>query len=334
MANHIFIPQINLTNRAVDSVYVPYLSQWRENIINMADDGKVCASYCLQAAFIELVLEGRLIHDWIGIMDKYLTEGSIPLAYSERFGELLYKFSAQYKQSTIHAIYTKWWIQCLTDAKKVDHSFYADLILRKKQTDGLFYDKDISETILRHRMKTELTMSGAMGIEILRAGNKLTPELAVELATDLVSDIKCPQLGYMSMELFRLQALKLLNNVNLFPIGIEKHIDACAEGLAIGWCDFAMRSKVDSYMGTAKRTQRDKPIHSPLITCYVQVLAEQIYEQEMKEKVLRRVSDYANHLKRNPFDISAFQMRDIPVNFGTDKTPIEIICASYLSSLD
>jgi hypothetical protein len=29
-------------------------------------------------------------------------------------------------------------------------------------------------------------------------------------------------------------------------------------------------------------------------------------------------------------DIPAFQMRDIPIPFGADRTPIEVICASEL----
>jgi hypothetical protein len=32
-------------------------------------------------------------------------------------------------------------------------------------------------------------------------------------------------------------------------------------------------------------------------------------------------------------DIPAFQMRDIPINFGADKTPIEVICSSHLRSV-
>ena len=132
------------------------------------------------------------------------------------------------------------------------------------------------------------------------------------------------------MEYFRLKALKILGHENLFPTGIAQHLDACAEDLDVGWCDFAMKSKVDAYMGTAKRTQRDKPIHSPLIACYVAVLTEQILDAGKKFKTLDRLESYARHLKGNPWDIPAFQMRDVPIRFGADKTPIEMICASHL----
>ncbi len=31
-------------------------------------------------------------------------------------------------------------------------------------------------------------------------------------------------------------------------------------------------------------------------------------------------------------DIAAFQMRDVPIAFGADKTPIEIICCAWLTA--
>jgi len=332
MSTHVFIPEVQIIKGNFFPVYEQYLKDWRINAIRMAEDGKVSASICLQATLIDLLIDGKINHDWKGIMDEHLAENGIPLSYSESYGKLLYKFTAQYKQSTIHAIHTKWWVEQITDTTKVDHTKFAELILAKRQSDGLIYDKDISETILRHRMKTELTMSAAMAVEIFRASGALTKKLAVELATELVSPIKCPALGYMSMEYFRSIALLIMGKENLFPVGIENYIDSCSEGLSVGWCDFAMKSKVDAYMGTAKRTQRDKPIHSPLIACYISSLAKLIKDVNRANSVLSRLTKYSIHLRANPFDIPAFQMRDIPLNFGIDKTPIEIICASHLIS--
>jgi hypothetical protein len=91
-----------------------------------------------------------------------------------------------------------------------------------------------------------------------------------------------------------------------------------------------MSSKVDAYMGTAKRVQRDKPIHSPLIAFYVLTLLNVLKEQENIDSVNQRLSEYAAHLRANPMSIPAFQMRDVPIAFGVDITPIEAICASYL----
>jgi hypothetical protein len=330
MTQHILLPGLPLQEGFVHPAYEQYLKAWREEAIQCADGGDVAASICLQSTLIDLVLFGKPRHDWLGIMDEFLMENGTPLAYSETFGKRLHKFGNQYRQSTVHAIHTRWWIERLNRGAAVDHDRFAALVLAKKQDDGLIYDRDISETILRHRMKSEITMSMAMSAEILQAANKLTGNMPVELATNITSAKKCPSLGYMSMEYFRLKALQLLGHEPLFPVGIEGHIEACAKDLSVGWCDFAMKSKVDAYMGTAKRTQRDKPIHSPLIACHVSSLLAKVQDAEKKTRFTQRLAAYACHLKDNPLDIPAFQMRDVPIRFGADKTPIEVICASFL----
>lgn len=333
MSEHLILPNVALVQGAFNPAYEQYLKEWREEAICCADQGDTAASICHQATLIDLVLYGKPRHAWKEIMDEYLTKDGKPLAYSEAFGNRLHKFDNQYCQTTIHAIHTRWWIECLNDSNTVDHERFANLVLSKLQPDGLIYDADVSKTILRHRMKTELTLAMAMSAEILQAAGKLAGTLPIELSTNITDPRKCPALGYMSMEFFRLKTLKILGHINLFPTGIAEHIEACAEDLNVGWCDFAMKSKIDAYMGTAKRTQRDKPIHSPLIACHVATLIEQIVNAEKKAKAIDRLALYAGYLKNNPMDIPAFQMRDVPIRFGSDKTPIEIICASHLITL-
>jgi len=332
MTHHLFLPEIALEQGLINPAYIQYLKDWREVAIQHADNGDVAASVCHQAVLIDLVLFGKLRHDWIGIMDEFLMKSEIPVAYSDIFGKRLYGFESQTNQSTIHAIHTRWWIECLQQSRTVDHNFFANLILGKRQTDGLIYDRDVSPTILRHRMKTELTMSMAMAAEILQAAGKLTNGHFVELATNITCPTKCPTLGYMSMEYFRLKALQILNYENLFPIGIETHLESCAHDLEVGWCDFAMESKIDAYMGTAKRTQRDKPIHSPVIAVQIAALVGKVRDNTKKTQFVQRLNAYSCYLKTNPFDIPSFQMRDIPIRFGVDITPIEAICASYLGN--
>jgi len=331
MTQHLLLPGLCLQKRVVHPAYEHYLKEWREEAIQRADNGDVAASICHQATLVDLVLFGKVLHDWLGIMDEFLMENGTPLAYSETFGKRLHKFGNQYWQPTVHAIHTRWWIENLMGASAVDHDRFGDLILAKKQIDGLIYDRDVSETVLRHRMKSELTMSMAMSAEILQASNKLIGNLPVELATNITSATKCPVVGYMSMEYFRLKALQLLSHEPLFPAGIEEHVDACAEGLPVGWGDFAMKTKVDAYMGTAKRTQRDKPIHSPLIACYVSALLPKVRDATKRATFTKRLEAYTCYLKRNPLDIPAFQMRDVSISFGAGRTPIEIICASFLT---
>jgi hypothetical protein len=322
---------VNLISGALDAVYLPYAKEWRENAIRQADEGVVAASVCHQAALLDLALFGRLRHAWNEVMDEFLTHDNKPLAYSQAYSKRLYGFGSQYQQSTIHAIHTRWWIEtCLSST--TDHERFAEMVAAKRQSDGLIYDADVSETVLRHRMKSELTLSMAMAVEILAAAGRLTPQLSLELATALVDPKKCPTMGYMSAEYFRLFALQAMGQVPLMPTGLAEHVVACAKGLSVGWGDFAMASKVDAYMGTAKRTQRDKQIHSPVIACHVAALIEVLptAQQAIEQK---RLSEYSSHLRNHPADIPAFQMRDVPIPFGADRTPIEALCASHLIGL-
>ena len=330
MTSHPFLPGVVLDKGSCHPAYLDYLKAWREDVVTRADDGEVAASGCLQGALIDLVLKGEITHDWLGVMEEHLTADAHPIAYSERFGTKLHGFGNQYRQTAIHAIHARWWLETAIAPDNVDHSRFAKMILAKRQTDGLFYDADVSETTLRHRMKSELTMSAAMSVEILQAAGDIDGERALDLATNLTTPMKCPPLGYMGMEYFRLHALQQLGHEALFPIGIDDAIVACEVALPVGWCDFSIISKVDPYMGTAKRTSRDKPIHSPLTALHVGVLLTRVDSVGIKEHVQARMGDYAEHLGKHPTDIPAFQMRDVPIPFGADKTPLEVISASNL----
>lgn len=330
MAVHPLLPAVVLEPGFINPAFERYLREWREKAIAEADDGVTASSVCQQAVLVDLVLDGRIQHDWLSIMDDLLVRAGHPLAYSPNFGKRLHKFEAQYQQSTVHSIHTRWWVETLSKPADVDHGHFAALILAKKRDDGLIYDADVSETILRHRMKAELSMSAVMGAEILSAAGLLTDALRAELATSLCDPRKVPPLGYMTSEQFRLAALRLLGHEEQFPVGIGEHIEACEVGLERGWGDFSMGSKVDAYMGTAKRTSRDKPIHSPLVACHVAVLSAKVDDPAKRAAIMDRLTVYARGLEENPLDIPAFQMRDVPIPFGADLTPIEAVCASRL----
>lgn len=330
MITHPVLPGVVLQPGFSHAAYDTYLRAWREDAIRRADEGDAAASVCHQAAAIDLVLDGHLRHDWLSVMQDLLTNADRPIAYSSKFGERLHKFGGQYLQSTVHSIHTRWWIERIVDPARVDHRRFAEMVLAKRRADGLIYDADVSETVLRHRMKAELCMSAVMAAEILGAAGMLTAALRIELATSLSDPRKVPPLGYMTSEQFRLAALQLLGHEALFPVGIAEHIEACAEDLAVGWGDFAMKSKVDAYMGTAKRTSRDKPIHSPLVACHVSALSCKVEDVAKRTALQERLSHYAQTLAQSPLEIPAFQMRDVPIPFGADITPIEAICASRL----
>jgi len=331
MATHLILPGVVLEAGFAHPAYERYLRAWREQAIVDADAGRVAASVCHQAILIDLVLDGRPTHDWLSVMEDLLTdEAGRPLAYSVGYGDRLYKFAGQFLQSTVHSIHTRWWVEKISKPETADHGRFADLILAKKGPDGLIIDADVSPTILRHRMKAELSMSAAMGAEILSEARRLTDALCFELATSLCDPRKVPPLGYMTSEQLRLAALRVLGHEEQFPVGIGEHIVACEVGLTHGWGDFSIASKVDAYMGTAKRTSRDKPIHSPLVACHVGVLSAKVDDPAKRAAIIDRLAIYSRSLADNPFDIPAFQMRDVPIPFGADLTPIEAVCASQL----
>lgn len=327
MRGHVLLPGVDLA-APIRAEYRDYLRTWREEAITLADAGDVAMSTCLQASFVDLALHGKVVHDWLGVMDEFLTVDSAPVAYSAAYGRRLHRFDAQYLQSTVHAIHSRWWIEGL-NGRTLDHDAFADRILAKKQADGLIYDRDISETILRHRMKSELTLSATQAIEILSAAGRITSAVAVTIATPLADPKTCPPLGYVTMESFRLQALTLLGHAKLFPVGLDAWVPKWETGLEYGWSDFSIADKVDAYMGTAKRTQRDKPVHSPLVACHVAALRP-VLADTTRLHIETRMADYRTHLLAQPNDIPAFQMRDVTIPFGADRTPIEAICASHL----
>ncbi len=321
---HLVLPGIDIEPGFLTREHEAYLQDWLVTTREDVEQGDVSASMCLQAAFVELVTAGRLETDWLGVFDAYLTdELGGPLAYSEAFGTRLYKFADQWKQSTVHAIHTRWWLECAADNDKVDHSRFAAL-LAPKENAGWIYDHDVSPTIERHRMKSELMQSMAEATEILEAAETLAGK-----RDDLESTlVKFPQSGYVSAEYFRLEALKRLDGVQHMSADIADAITRCL--LDVGVCDFSLISKTDAYMGTAKRTARDKMLPSPLSTCQAQTLRDAVRDNEASAAIETSVRAYGVVLKAKPMEIPAFQMRDMAIPFGADRTPIEAICASSL----
>src|SRR5437879_1364207 len=110
MTRHISVPDVEIEG-ICNAAYLDYLRVWREEAIALADAGDVAASVCHQACLVDLAVEGKIRHDWLGIMDEFLAHDGTPLAYSEAFGRRLHGFGAQYLQSTVHAIHTRWWIE-------------------------------------------------------------------------------------------------------------------------------------------------------------------------------------------------------------------------------
>jgi hypothetical protein len=136
--------------------------------------------------------------------------------------------------------------------------------------------------------------------------------------------------GYLSAEYFRLFALRLLDVPELAPANLPAALTACETGA--GYCDFDVKAKIDDYMGTAKRTGRDIPVHSALSTLHALALSSAC-NGDIQAHVKKRVQDFGRHINSEPMDIQPFRMREIDISFGTGLSPLEIISGSGIEIL-
>lgn len=323
MTKHLFYPFLDFNGHILTDDYSRWLSSKLDEYNEKIEQGDISSSMCLQGVFIELLLNRRPIHDWIEIMDNYLlTEDDIPIAYSENFGKRLFNFNF-WNQSPIHAIHARWWIEGIFNSPVEQRKRYAQIIERYIQPNGWIYNPHVSNTNPKTRMKNELMMSMLMGLEILKTHNQLS--LYREKFQATLSS--CPFTRYIGTEYFRVKSLELLESIDLRPRDIHQILSS--SNSIPGYCDFSLEDKVDDYMGTAKRTSRDKIISSPFTSLQALYLAT-YSERDVREKVREKLYRYGQFLNRTPFDIPAFRMRDIDIPFGTGISPIEVIAASVI----
>jgi len=324
MIEHVFLPDLDLYTIDPRQAYREWLQRWLKEIERDLEDGNVASSLCLQGMMTELVLYKELRYDWRAIFAHYLTdEAGNPLAYSEQYGQRLYRFDSQWRQTPVHAVHTRFWVDRVYDPSTAVKPHYVQLIEGWIQPSGWIYNRDVSYTHLRTRMKSEYLMSFAMGLEIVAAADARTPREQRFTAT--VSSE--PPTPYLSAEYFRLRALEQLGKPHLIPGTISAVIETCQAGA--GYCDFAVSSKVDDYMGSAKRTGRDEAVHSPLAVLHAGYLARHC-DTATQQAVRERIAHFRQHLVEEPLDIPAFRIRDITFPFGTDISPLEIIAAAAI----
>ncbi len=320
---YILLPGIDLSIIPICDEYKKWLYDWLYKLNEDIENGIISSARCVQGIICEEIL-GQKNFDWLSIESNLLrNEDGVPIAYSPGFGKKLYKFDSQWKQSPVYSIYNSFWINKLY---KKDISVYKSFIINLIQKNGWIYNPETSNTQIRTRMKSELLMSMAMGTEILTM-SRIDEDLSNCLEATLAST---PLTGYISAEYFRKIALENLKKIYQFPKGIEEMLCKCeAES---GYNDFCVTEKIDDYMGTRKKTQHDKPVHTPLITAMVINLCK-LSNSETINYVNQRIRMYANYLRKNPMDIPAFKMRDIEYPFGSGITPLELASASIIMNL-
>lgn len=300
-----------------------WLLSWLSTAEIEIEDGDVSASLCLQGILSELAIYGTPKTDWIGVVSAYLTDDNgIPLAYSEQYGKRLYRFNF-WLQSPVHAVHCLWFIEQVCRPTSLETQRYADRIIERIQPSGWIYNPEVSRTRQRNRMKSEYMMSMAMGCEILASVGHLL-EYPQRFQATLSA---APLTNFLSAEYFRLRTLSLLQSLELAPVGVDRVLSACKT--AHGFSEFAVQSKVDDYMGTAKRTARDKSVPSPLVGLYANAIAG-FCQNDVKTDVRTWLKAYSQHLQKEPFDIQAFKIRDEDISFGTNLSSLEIIATSFL----
>lgn len=318
--NHTFLPNVVLGELTFTREYKQWLQDWLSKVDSNVENGDTATSICFQALLTEVILYGEPRHNWTDILDELLTDKQgNPLAYSEVYGQRLSRF-AQWRQTPVHAVYSHYWIKRALAPSSVDER-YADLIIDFIQPSGWIYNPKVSQTQLTTRMKSEYLMSFAMGLEILRAFSRLEKHEGSFKAT--LSSY--PLTVFLSAEFFRVLALEILGATHFLPVGIERILQICEAGH--GYCDFSVSEKVDDYMGTAKRTGRDRALHSPLSALQAAYISR-YSDRETQRRVNKRLTGFAEYLSEHPFEIEAFQIRDLAIAFGTDLSPLELIAAT------
>jgi len=324
MVNHVFLPIPELESVDLLPEHQKWLEEWLRKVESLIDTGDIASSICLQGIISEIVLYGHPRIDWLGIMEEYLTDATgKPIAYSKLYGKRLHKFLF-WLQSPVHAVYSRWWIEkvCMDKSEKD----YSSLIKSFIQPNGWIYNPQVSCTNIRTRMKSERMMSAAMGIEILKFSDNIDNYMLPFQAV-LSSE---PITGFLSAEYFRIKALEQIESIELIPSDMSGMIDSCETEL--GYSDFSLKNKLDDYMGTQKRTEWDKVVHSPISSIHAYYIAS-FCDKITRDKVFKKIKYLKNHLQTSPFDIPPFTMRSIDIPFGTDITPLELIAASYITNI-
>lgn len=323
MIEHPLLPALDLGTISLPKLYQSWLFSWIKEQETKIEQRDICASMCLQGYLIDSLLPKKSGYNWFELMNNFLVDqDGIPIAYSKKYGERLYKFN-MWNQKTVHAIHTRWWIE-----KNEGHKYKLpkDIADNFFQKDGWFYNPHVSPTNEKTRMKSELLYSLLMGTELLIDSgviDKYSKRILAKLS-------RFPSTIFISAECFRIKILELLNANQLIPDDSRNVLSFCK--LEKGFCDFSLELKKDDYMGTQKRSQWDVSVPSAISTVQALFVAKK-FDKKTYKTVLENAKDFARHLKHNPYDIPAFKIREIKINFGLDITPLELIAASKLISL-
>ena len=283
------------------------------------NQGLVSISNCMNAQLcLSSINESSL---WLlDVIRNNLILDGICTSYSIRYSEQLNKFDQQSFQNDIYTEYYYWKILLINDA--IDSQSVEQNIVKYQNKSGFFYNSDNSDTLEKYRMKSELYSQLLMAKEIINFSN--AKDL---LLPDISSDGF--RTSYISSEYFRERYCSLSNvNANT-PQAIIELINQCK--VEYGLCDFNAKKKFDDFMGTAKRTSRDKSIFSPLATLHGIYLCDRYNLLSLKNQLINEAHQYYDLYR---LDLESFQMRDIPIDFGPGDTVVEILAFNTILNLN
>jgi hypothetical protein len=297
--------------------YRAYLTKYLADLEARIDAELLASSELVAGCVADLWLNGKPSWAWVEIAAELLEHEHDALAYSRRFSEQLYGFGDQWRQADAHSIYARAWVELNTQGEFEPR--WRDQMSALIQPSGWIFNPRVSPTTLRHRMRSEQFMQLAMGASLLVGGMSDATRDAITAAA-----VSFPTTSYVSAEYFRFRTLQLVDRLEQMVVGTP---DVLKQVKTIpGFSDFSLASKTDAYMGTAKRTQRDVVIFSPICTLYALELATAL-EIDLPDEAW---TDAAQYLRAKPLDIPAFRMRDLTAPFGDSVTAHEIIAAAIL----
>lgn len=317
LIEHALIPETLFAPSNLCGEHKDWIKNWLDELDKEISNDILSSSNCIAGFISECVIHGSPRTDWLGLMKDLLEENGVPLAYSEEFGKKLYKFN-QWKQTPVHAIYGRWWIEKNLGRK---NSQWATFITKLIQPNGWIYNPQVSPTNIRTRMQAELFMSFSMGSEILLDSNMVTDKS--KFASVIISK---PLTNYVSSEYFRFRSLRSLSMTAQMVVGVDNVIQKCKTNP--GFADFSVTDKIDDYMGVAKRASRDVAIFSPISTLHALNLAENCGIDQAK--IDQWLEEIKTHLKKDPLNIPSLHMRDLDAKFGEGRTIYEIVAAAQL----
>lgn len=318
---HVIWPQFTLDELIMADAHKTLILDWLNEIYENVENGDIALSECIFAYISEQLVHHKNKMQWDAVLKELLTdEDGIPLAYSKQYGKRLFGFNEQWKQTPVHAVYNHYWV---LSQYGTPIDLYSHLIKQMIQPSGWIYNDRVSPTHLRTRMRSELLLNMSMGTEILAQAGKIE-SIAPQLKATISVMSPSP---YLAAEYYRLLSLVNLSAENLFVTDCATLVHNCM--LPDGFCDFNVADKVDDYMGTKKRVQRDKMVASPLSTLYACRLSQYASEGCARD-VAEIAQKHARLLAEEPYSIPAFKIRDLDIDFGSGITIGEIIAATVL----